>query len=172
NGYGWDDGTSQWVLGSKTENTYDPNGNLNLSINYIWNTMTNQWDYSDKFENQYDTDQNLTVKTYSEWSSGWTHTKRDYFVYYVFKKVQTYYYDVCDGASDWGNFSKTDYLYVYDITHNINNLTKVTEYLWDVISVIYVNFRKADYKYDGDNNMFQCIFSKWVKQLQNFIFEA
>jgi hypothetical protein len=168
NGYGWNDSSNQWDLGSKIENSYNANGLLTVSITSIWNTTTSKWELYYKSENQYDNDDNLAVTIYYQWQQPkWNFLQRDSFDYYFSKQLNHYYYDVWDGSGDWGKYSQTEFIYNF-----FSDLLTVKEYLWDVISVIYVNSRKTDYKYDTGNNLTQAVFSKWVKQLQNFILEA
>jgi hypothetical protein len=166
-GSAWNDTTGLWEVGFKLDHTYDGTGHLIVSLTSIWNPTLSIWEPSDKIEYEYNTDGRVVISIYYEWQAKWVYSRKEEFTYYVFGKVNNYFYYIWDGSGDWANYSKTEFQY------NANyQLNKVTELRWDVISVIYVNFRKAEYKYDVDNNMYQCVYSKWVKQLQNFIFEA
>ena len=164
-GFGWDDTNSQWVIGIKFENIYD-NEDLTSLIYSEWDGPNSQLIPVSKFEYEY-TSGFLTMTIQYEWQGNWVNLNKGVFVNYLSGKVFTYTFYIWDGFSIWTESFKSE--------TQINSDQKVTfyyEYLWDLIGVIFVNSKKTEYKYDSEGNVFQAVFSKWVKQLQGFILEA
>ncbi len=165
-GYGWNTDSKQWEIGLKSENTYDMDGFLITQISSEWDPNNNIWLPFSKFEYEYTSDR-ISRATKYEWKNAWVNSNKAEFTYYVFGKELSYTYYTWDGFSIWTDSDKSETQYNGNL-----QLTAFIEYKWDPISVIYVNFRKAEYKYDSENNMFQCVFSEWAKRSQGFILEA
>lgn len=165
--FGWNESTSQWEIGAKVENTYNANGQLTTIIFYEWDAVNSLWKPASKYEYEYNTSGQIITAIEYEWQGLWTNKSKGEFTYYVFGKELSFIYYVWDGFSLWGNSFKSETQY-----NGNRKLTDLTEYTWDLISVIWVNSKKTEYKYDSENNMIQSIFSKWVKQLQSFILDS
>ncbi len=166
NAYGWNETTNQWDLGSKIEYTYNTESRLSTSILFEWDATNNKWINSSKTEYEYEPNGFINTITYFSWvSPSWELSAREQFTYYVFGKELQYTFTLWDGSGEWAYYYQTESF--YDVNRKLNIHT---EFVWDVISVIYVNFKKAEYKYDQFDNMNSAVFSNWVKQLQDFIF--
>lgn len=168
-GYGWSEVNNQWEIGLKVENTYDIDGLLTSTITSIWDPNVSQWIPESKFEYEYTSGQISTAINF-EWdlsNNQWKNLYKGEFTYYIFGAEREYTFYVWDGFTIWTNSSK--FVTNYNVDRKLDNFT---QFNWDLISVIFVNFSKTDYKYDNNLNMYQSVFSKWVKTKQDFILEA
>ncbi len=166
NAYGWNETTNQWDLGSKIENTYNAENRLTTVILSEWDVMNNKWNPSTKTEYEHEPNGFISTITYYSWAEpNWERSSKEEFTYYVFGKELGYTFYIWDGSGDWADYYQTESFYDAN-----RKLIIHTEYVWDVISVIYVKFKKSEYNYDQFDNMSSAIFSNWVKQLQDFIF--
>ena len=167
----WNSETSQWENSSKSEYTYDANGNITVYLYYDLNTIISQWENSYKSEYTYDTNGNPTVGIYSDWNSEtsqWENSSKSEYTYDANgNPTVEIYSDWNSETSQWENSYKSEY--TYDLTYSLSDLilpdldwfapdysnliaNKPVDYIsYDYIDGNWVNDRKRTYHYSTVN---------------------
>ncbi|OBX26429.1 putative secreted protein (Por secretion system target) [Gelidibacter algens] len=119
----YDASTESYLLSSKEEYTYNPNGQQKKTELYYWDTSS--WILSSKEEYTYDSNGNLTEDVYSNWNSStnqWTYNYRNVTIYTNNKLTGQISYEWLNGA--WTPDYKSDFMYV------ANNIDTFNSYDW------------------------------------------
>ena len=144
--------TFLWEKDSKTEYSYDGNGNISQVINEEWNTSNEEWVPASKTEYSYDSNEDLIQIIDFTWSvSGnqFIHSSK------VDRTLDENGLETVAMISVWstppGEWVDV-WKYEYDYTVN-ESLLLETEYAWDEDASDWVLSWKAEYTYNEDDRL-------------------
>jgi hypothetical protein len=156
----WNSEKGKWENSSKSEYTYDANGNITVYLYYDLNNFISQWENSYKSEYTYDTNGNPTVGIYSDWNSEtsqWENSSKSEYTYDANGNPTVEIYSYWNSeTSQWENSSKSEY------TYDANGNPTVEIYSdWNSETSQWENSSKSEYTYDANGNPTVEIYSDW-----------
>ena len=189
-----DEGTSQWVILSREEFTYNARGNLTQSITsfhfydsfkekdefkydihgkmievlgYDWNETSGTWDLSDKDEFVYDPNGYLIQKL----ENGWEESDEKWIPY----RKEEYKYDdngnmiesvesFSPGTQQWVTQYKHDY--TYDAN---GNQLQTSGFRWDEGTSKWVPIDRLNYIYDDVEHITNSLYYSWDESSSKFV---
>ena len=155
-------------LQSKSERTFDANGNQTLSISYSWNTTTQSFVLYYKRESTYDANGNQTLSIFYNWN-----TDTQSFV--PSSKSESTYdangnYTLLIGY-DWNTDTQSFVPYHKgEYTYDANgNFTLYVSYYWNTDTQSFVPNYKIESTYDTNGNQTLYVRYSWNSSSQSFV---
>ena len=155
-------------ISSKSESSYDENGNQTLYISYSWDTESQSLIPSNKYESSYDENGNLTLQI----DYGWDTESQSFVPRFKYELSydengnQTLYISYSWDTESQSLIPSNKYEYSYD-ENGIRTL--IIFYQWDTESQSLVPREKLEYSYDENGNLTLLVDYGWDTESQSFV---
>ena len=146
---------------TKSENTYDANGNCLSHATYVWNKETNIWDNSGREEDTYDSEGHMLTQTIYTWLTDkkiWRNSVKNEFSYDTKGNClnrTTYRWNA--STDTWDKYLTG--ISTYDV--NGNQLSEIVKQ-WE--NGAWKNTGKVEYTYDAKNNLLTSLIYNWKNE--------
>ncbi|MFH0756170.1 MAG: T9SS type A sorting domain-containing protein [Bacteroidota bacterium] len=155
--------------------TYDSQGNLLSTIEYIWDSEASDWVGRSKREFTYDAEGNQLSDIWYTWdseASDWVELYKYEYTYDAEGNKLSYVgYDWDSEASDWVSGWKCEY--TYDVE---GNQLSLVEYDWDAATSDWVEWYKDwverykyEYTYDAEGNKLSYVGYDWDSEASDWV---
>lgn len=161
-------GNNTWDIRYKDSIVFNNKKNDSLNFRYVWDNITKTWEPLSFFKYTYNSLNDIETEIELDWNNNqWENYYRTSYTYNSNRQI------IQQLAEDYNGPSG---IYVdYRITHSYNssnNLIQTLEEDWNPNNLVWENYSKEVYLYDGSNNLFsKSEYSGWDNTQKQYTLE-